>query len=128
MTGTRSAKIVRFVHDDDYDLRLGIGELIELSEVRDCGPPVILDRLQSGTWFVQDIIETIRLALVGGGMHPAQARNLTKRAICEAYLLDYQAVALECLYASMVGVPEDTPDAADDEPGESQAPTTESAT
>lgn len=128
MTGTRSAKITRFVHDDEYDLCLRIGELIELSEVRDCGPPVILARLAEGAWFPQDIIETIRLALVGGGMHPHQAKKLSERAVQSAYLLDYQAIALEALYAAMVGVPEDTPEASEDEPGEPQTPTTESAT
>ncbi len=61
-------------------------------------------------------------------MHPAQAKTLTKRAVREAYLIDYQAVALECLYAAMVGVPEDAPEGSDDEPGEPPTPTTESNT
>lgn len=128
MIGTRSAKITRFVHDDDYDLCLRIGELIELSEVRDSGPPMILARLSEGAWFPQDIIETIRLGLIGGGMHPQQAKKLTERAVQSGYLLDYQTVALEALYAAMVGVPADAPETGDDEPGEPQAPTTESAT
>lgn len=128
MKGTRSAKITRFIHDDDYDLCLHIGELIELSEVRDCGPPAILSRLSEGAWFPQDIIETIRLGLIGGGLHPQQAKKLTERAVQSGYLLDYQTVALEALYAAMVGVPDDLPEAGDDEPGEPQTPTTESAT
>lgn len=126
--GNRSAKITRFIHEDDFDLRLGIGELIELSEVRDSGPPAILTRLQEGAWFVQDIIETVRLALIGGGMHPAVAKALVRRAVKEAYLLDYQAIALETLYAAMVGMPEDMPDAADDQPGEPETSETESTT
>lgn len=128
MKGTRSAKITRFIHDDDYDLCLRIGELIELSEVRDSGPPVILSRLSEGAWFPQDIIETIRLGLIGGGLHPQQAKRLTERAVQSGYLIDYQAVALEALYAAMVGVPDDLPEVGDDEPGEQQTPTTESAT
>jgi len=118
MAAPRSAKITRFVHEDDHELCLRIGELIELSEVRESGPPAILSRLQNGAWFVQDITETVRLALIGGGMHPTEAKALVKRAIKEAYLHDYLAIALECLFAALVGVPEDTPEIADDEPGE----------
>jgi hypothetical protein len=128
MSGNRTAKITRFIHEDDFDLRLGIGELIELSEVRDCGPPAILTRLQEGAWFVQDITETVRLALIGGGMSPKDAKALVGRAIKEAYLIDYQAVALEALYAAMIGMPEDMPEATDDEPGEPETSETESTT
>jgi hypothetical protein len=118
----RSAKITRFVGEDDFDLCLRIGELIELSEVRDCGPAAILNRLASGLWYIQDITDTIRLALIGGGMAPREAKALVARAIKEAYLQDYLTVALECLYAAMAGVPDDMPEEDDDEPEEPLTP------
>lgn len=124
----RSAKITRFVGEDDFDLCLRIGELQDLSEVRECGPFAILSRLQNGLWFIDDLKDTIRLALIGGGMAPRDAKQLVERSVKEAYILDYLTIAIECLYAAMSGVPDDMPEEDDEEAGELLTPEMESIT
>jgi hypothetical protein len=58
--------------------RIGIGELEKLQEARDAGPFVLLDRLLTGRWLVQDIRETLRWGLIGGGKTPVEAAKLLK--------------------------------------------------
>ncbi|HEY0011556.1 MAG TPA: gene transfer agent family protein [Allosphingosinicella sp.] len=115
---SRSAKIENvFVGEGYYDLCLRIGELIALQEKLGVGPFIAAQRLASGEWFVSDITETIRLALIGGGMAQKEAFDLVKRNIVEGHLIDYSATAAQCLYAALTGVEE--------EPltGEAEAPT-----
>lgn len=52
---------------DERRFRLGLAELIALQEKRSSGPLEIAARLQLGTWRVEDIVETLRIALIGGG-------------------------------------------------------------
>lgn len=124
MQEARSASIVRFVYDDEYELCLNIGALIKLSKARECGPPIIMTRLGEGAWFVDDVRDTIRFALEGGGMPPAAAKKFAEKAVQSGYLSQYQVIAFEALYAAIVGVPEDLPEDNNDS-GEQEAPTTE---
>jgi hypothetical protein len=111
------------VGEDDFDLCLRTGELIDLSEIRDCGPSLILDRLRTNTWYIQDVTETIRLALIGGGMGPRDAAKLVSRSVKEAYFQEYMTIAIECLFAALAGI-DDMPEEDDDEPGEPMTPET----
>jgi hypothetical protein len=65
--------------DGSYNFRLSVKQIIELEEK--CGAPfaVIHARLWGGAYSANDVVETIRLGLVGGGMDPAQARKLVER-------------------------------------------------
>ncbi len=58
---------------------LGLGELLELQEKCDAGPAQIVARLEGGTWRVQDLRETLRLGLIGGGMTPTDAMVKVRR-------------------------------------------------
>lgn len=116
----RSGRIEAFVGDADYPLELKIKELRMLQATLNSGPSAVAERLQTGSWMVDDIIETIRLALIGGGMAHAPAKLLTDNYVCAGYLVEYLPVALRCLFAALVGDQEDQPDM-----GEPPAPTTE---
>jgi hypothetical protein len=119
----RSARLEnQFVGDGKYDLCLRIDELIQLQEKLAVGPTVLAQRLYSGEWLVEDIRETIRLGLIGGGMPHRQAFDLVEGYVKEGYLLDYTSIAANALYAALNGV-EDEP-----LPGEAEAPTTEMQT
>lgn len=104
-----------------YSLGLRIGELIVLQETLGCGPYVAANRLLHGDWMVEDITETIRLGLIGGGMSQQDAHGLVKRNVREGYLFDYVALAGRLLMAALSGV-EDEP--LEDLPGEPEAPVT----
>lgn len=80
---SRDASVTLPFADGDYVFRLAWGQLRELQEARDAGPYVILARLQSYEWRVEDISEVIRLGLIGGGTLPVKALQLT-RAYVEA--------------------------------------------
>lgn len=107
----------QFVGQGYYDLRLGINELILLQEKLAVGPYVAAQRLLAGDWLVTDIIETIRLALIGGGMSHKEAFTLTESYIKPGHLMEYATLAGQILMAALAGV--------EDEPveGEADAPT-----
>lgn len=80
---SRDARIELDWADGTYSFRLGWGELGKLQEACDAGPLVILERLNSGAWRVEDISNVLRLGLIGGGMEPAAALKKV-RAYVEA--------------------------------------------
>lgn len=65
---SRDGSITFIWGEDDRTFRLGWGELEKLQEACDCGPYVLLNRLHSGSWRIEDIREVIRWGLIGGGM------------------------------------------------------------
>lgn len=101
---SRTAQITEFVGEGDFPLRLRIGELRDLQEKIGCGPSIIVTRLLSGEWLVDDVIETIRLALIGAGMGHREAYTLTHRNVKEGYIVDYVPVATNALIAAIHGV------------------------
>jgi hypothetical protein len=94
--------------DGEYRFRLAIGEIRELQEKCDAGPQEILRRLTAGTWRLNDMRETIRIGLIGGGMKPAEALGKVTRYVDEFPLLDNILPAQSILIAALVGV-EDEP-------------------
>lgn len=73
--------------------RLRLGELRELEElcgdrrpdgsIRRIGPGVILGRLRSDAWTTADVMETLRLGLIGGEMNQFEAEKLVERYVVE---------------------------------------------
>lgn len=95
--------------DGEHTFRLAIGQLRELQDKTDCGPMQILDRLAGRTWRVDDIRETLRLGLIGGGMKPMEALILTKRYVDEQghSLIENAKAAQNVILAALVGVKDD---------------------
>jgi hypothetical protein len=65
--------------DGTYTFRLSVKGIIELEEK--CGAPFgqIFTRLTTGLFAVNDVVETIRIGLIGGGMKPTEAKKLIDR-------------------------------------------------
>lgn len=117
---SRSAEVSLAWADGEHRFRLAIGQLRELQEKCDAGPAWILYRLQSRQWRVDDIRETLRLGLIGGGMSPMDALGLVARYVDERPLQENVAPAMAVLMAALVGVPEEPvgkPEAAETEAG-----------
>lgn len=93
--------------DDEYDFRLGWGEIVELQEKLGCGPHFLLNRLQTGEWLVQDISQIIRLGLIGGGLEPVAAVRLVKRYVEERPPLENHHLAFVVLTAGLMGSSEE---------------------
>lgn len=90
--------------------RLAMGELEELQELTGVGPYRCLQRLLAGEWHVQDVRDTLRLGLIGGGLTPNEAGNLTRRYVEERpdWLINVQ-LAIAVLGAALAGAPEEKP-------------------
>ena len=93
--------------DSDYTFRLAWGQLMQLQEATDAGPYVVLQRLASGSWKVEDISHTIRLALIGGGLKPAEALKLTRDYVEARPPMENVILAQGILSASLLGAPEE---------------------
>jgi len=98
----------------EHTFGLKIEHLRALQDRCDAGPEWILNRLMSGQWRVDDVIQTIRLGLEGGGMAKEQARKLVKQHVEERPLTLSVLTAQTVLMLALFG-PEGDP------VGESQA-------
>lgn len=104
---SRDASITIAWADGEHRFRLAIGQLRELQEKCDAGPAEIAARLSNGRWRLNDVRETIRLGLIGGGMAPGDAHKLTVRYVDERPWLESVQPAQAVLMAALVGVPEE---------------------
>ena len=120
MSPSRDASVSVFIADDYYTLCLKVGEIIKLQEKLKESPNLVFHRLLKGWWMLEDITETIRLGLIGGGMDGLEAYNFVKLHVREGYLEEMALVARVVLQAAIVGDPGDNADA-----GEPEAPETE---
>jgi len=108
---SRDASGVLTWADGEYRVRLGIGQLRELQEKCDAGPQWIYERLTLNThdgWRMEDIRETIRLGLIGGGgVTPTDALTLVKRYVDKRPALESVPVAQAILAFYLVGAPDE---------------------
>lgn len=65
--------------DGTYTFRLTVTGIIELEQKCDAPFAVIFGRLTSGTFKLNDVRETVRLGLIGGGAKPSEALTLVDR-------------------------------------------------
>lgn len=107
----RSAKVELTWADGDHTFRLAIGELRELQEKCNAGPLVILNRIMAGSWLVDDVRETLRIGLIGGGKSADQARKLVERYVDPGPIMENGNVrtAQAVLMAAIVGAGEEEP-------------------
>jgi hypothetical protein len=97
--------------DSTYEFALGWGELGELQDACNAGPFVVLARLASSQWRLEDVVTTIRLGLIGGGVEPPKALALV-RTYVESRPQDLvlnASFARGILETSIVGAPEEPP-------------------
>ncbi|MFG1247615.1 gene transfer agent family protein [Xanthobacter flavus] len=111
------ARIVLPFGDGDQTFRLALAQLLELQEKTNAGPMDLFMRLRGTSWRVEDIHETLRLGLIGGGMSAPDALRLVQRYAYPARPL------LECvpIAAMVVGAALSTPDAEGRQPGKAEA-------
>jgi len=99
--------ITRAWGDGEHRFRLRIGELRELEAKRDAGAFEIYSRLASGSWRVDDIVEVLRLGLIGGGVAPVMALGLTAKYVTPTAFLENVVAAREVLMCALFGDPAD---------------------
>lgn len=87
--------------------KLAWRELMKIQEACDAGPYVVLDRLVSGRWRLQDISEVIKWGLIGGGMPQGEALKLVETEVEGRPPVENLAIAQQVLGAGVVGAPEE---------------------
>jgi tail tube GTA-gp10-like protein len=104
---SRNATVEQPFADGDYTFRLGFKELILLQEARDCGPLELLGRLNAVQWRVEDIAETIRIGLIGGGVEPRKALKLVRDYVQDRPPMESLALAIIVLSHAVAGAPDE---------------------
>lgn len=84
-----------------------IKSALELEEKCDAGVAEIFQRIRENRWKINDIRETLRIGLIGGGMMPDKALTLINRYCDERPWTESLQPAVLVLMAAMVGVPGD---------------------
>jgi len=84
--------------------------VLELEEKCGCGFAEIYQRLSRGQWKFNDIRETIRLGLIGGGSPPDRAMTLTNRYVDDRPFAENVLPAQAIIMAALIGVPDDNPE------------------
>lgn len=104
--GTRT--IVWRNGEDDFCLAK-VGDILALEEKCGAGVMAILTRLQTDSWGVNDVRETIRIGLIGAGMAPEKAMKVVKLHVDgnPHGLGPSVIIAHAILQAVIIGVPDD---------------------
>lgn len=106
--GTRDGSIDLTWPDEERTFRLRLGELRELQEkCGNRGPMTIVNALTMGTWLVDDIVQPIRLGLIGGGMSQGDAAKLVQTHLGDGRLKEGIFVAQAIVMAAITGPPDE---------------------
>ena len=94
--------------DGDYKFNVAkIKSALELEDKCGAGVAEIFTRIKDGRWHINDVRETLRIGLIGGGMTPDKALLLVQRYCDERPWAESLQPALLVLMAAMLGVPGD---------------------
>jgi hypothetical protein len=94
----------------EHDFALGIGELRALQQQCNAGPEEVLMRILDGKWRIDDLVQTIRLGLVGSGAFDAQASIALVDGLLSAHPpMRLKQTALAVLSVALMGVEGDQP-------------------
>jgi len=99
----RSCEVELTFADADYTFRLPIKRIAELEEK--CQAPIgtIWKRVLTSEYHAVDLVETVRIGLIGGGLEAQEARTLIER-YCDVWPLEiWHAHATAILSACIIG-------------------------
>lgn len=106
----------------EHEFCLRIGELRKLQDSCAAGPEEVFNRLRLGTWRVNDLIEPIRLGLIGAGaMETKEAGPFVATLFDQHPKAEFKLVAIAIIGAALVGVSDDPvgePEGAETPPSE----------
>ena len=91
----------------EHEFALPLGQLRALQDACDAGPEEIFNRLRTGKWRVCDIIEPLRLGLIGGGMEKSAAQKLIYPLLDVHPLIEFKLPAITVLASALLGVKDD---------------------
>lgn len=93
----------------EHPFALFLGELRALQDATDTGPEELLNRIRFGKWRVDDLGDTIRLGLIGGGMKSDMAKQMVSTMLDRHPLMVFKPTAIEILLLALSGPEDDKP-------------------
>lgn len=93
----------------EHAFRLGIGELRAIEQRSDAGCAVVMMRLLSAAWKIDDVVAPIRLGLIGGGMKEKDAQAAVDAALEVASPYTLAVTAAEIIRRFIMWDGEDQP-------------------
>lgn len=99
---TNKTEITAFFGDQEYQFRLTLDLVVELERQAGAGIGTLSKRVFAGQFAIRDLIEIIRLGLIGGGLDPKRAKELTD-TYCNRPVMEYAPIAIDVLCALMFG-------------------------
>lgn len=94
----------------EHEFALRLGELRKVQDSCKAGPEQILNRLIDGTWLIDDLIEPIRLGLIGSGaMEQSQAGPLVTRMFEQHSRVAFKLTAIAVMADALHGPEDDMP-------------------
>lgn len=99
---TNSSEITAFFGDQEYQFRLTPDLVVEFERQAGAGIGLVSKRVFAGQFMIRDLIEVIRLGLIGGGVTPKRAKELTD-TYCNRPVMEYAPLAIDVLSALMLG-------------------------
>lgn len=119
-------------HGGEHDFCIAaIGNLLALEQSCNAGLAAIYQRLVAGTWYVNDIRETVRLGLIGGSEMKSDAAMKAVKAFVDANPSGLAAsvpLAMAIIEAALIGVPDDPVGKTTAPEAETQAPVSSTTT
>ncbi|HWK34419.1 MAG TPA: gene transfer agent family protein [Hyphomicrobium sp.] len=92
-----------FLGVGEYDFALTPPMIVELERITEAGIGAILARLTDRRFKHRDLVETIRLALIGGGTSPQRAGEIVAAYVVPRPLAETYPLALSILEALWFG-------------------------
>lgn len=109
--------------DGEHLFRLPLKQIAELQEKCDAPLGVVYERVRTGRYKGEDLVETVRLGLIGGGMSGPDARKMIER-YCDTWPMDvWHTHALAVLAACIHGY-----EPSEDQPAEKKSAVTNGST
>jgi len=93
----------------EHGFALPLARLRALQDNCAAGPEEIFNRLRLGAWRVDDVIEPIRLGLIGGGLPESEAGPLVIRLVDQQELARLKLTAIAVLAHALFGPEDDLP-------------------
>lgn len=97
-----------FLGDGERDFHLTPALIVELEQKTGAGIGALFNRMIARDFRFGDIVETVRLGLIGGGASPAEAHRLVTSYVHDRPLAEALPIALSILEAIWFGKPAET--------------------
>jgi len=97
------ARFTELFADGEYTFDLDIDQAIEFEKKLEKSLYATCINMTRGIWFVEDVKEIVRLALIGGGMRPVDALRLVTTYVEKRPIAENTALCVRILEAAFFG-------------------------